>query len=91
MRNGDMRAEAANRALQGWRVRFAARGAGQATLSWAVARNRRCGGPDVLGVGPNHFDHQSGFIGTVDFPRHAIGLAKHDVPGFGEVSPVIGR
>ena len=43
----------------------------------------------MLGVGPNRFDHQVEFIGAVDFARHAIGLARHEVVGFGEVMQAI--
>jgi hypothetical protein len=43
----------------------------------------------VLGVGPDRFDHQVEFIGTVDFARQAIGLARHEVVGFGEVMEAI--
>ena len=39
----------------------------------------------MLGVGPDRFDHQVKFIGAVDFARHAIGLARHEVVGLGEV------
>ena len=39
----------------------------------------------MLGVGSDRFDHQVEFIGAVDFARHAIGLARHEVVGFGEV------
>jgi hypothetical protein len=43
----------------------------------------------VLGVGPNRFVHQVEFIGAVDFARHAIGLASHEVVGFGKVMQAI--
>jgi hypothetical protein len=39
----------------------------------------------MLGVGPDRFDHQVEFIGAVDFARHAGGLARLEVVGFGEV------
>ena len=39
----------------------------------------------MLGVGPDRFDHEVEFIGAVDFARHAVGLARREVVGFGEV------
>ena len=39
----------------------------------------------MLGVGSDRFDHQVEFIGAIDFARHAIGLARHEVVGLGEV------
>jgi hypothetical protein len=39
----------------------------------------------VLGIGPDRFDHQVEFVGAIDFARHAVGLARHEVVGFGEV------
>ena len=39
----------------------------------------------MLGVGPDRFDHQIEFIGAIDFARHAVGLARREVVGFGEV------
>ena len=39
----------------------------------------------MFGVGPDQFEHQVQFIGAIDFARHAIGLARHEVVGFGEV------
>jgi hypothetical protein len=53
--------------------------------SRAVSRSRTGGGPGVLGVGPDGFDHQVKFIGAVDFARHAVGLAGREVVGLGEV------
>jgi hypothetical protein len=38
-----------------------------------------------LGVEPDRFDHQVKFIGAVDFARHSVGLARHEVVGFAEV------
>ena len=43
----------------------------------------------MLGVGSDRFDHQVEFIGTIDFARHTIGLARHEVVGFGEVMQAI--
>ena len=43
----------------------------------------------MLGVGPDRFDHQVKFIGAIDFARHAIGLARHEAVGFGEVMQAI--
>ena len=43
----------------------------------------------MLGVGPDRCDHQVKFIGAVDFARHAIGLARREVVGFGEVMHLI--
>jgi hypothetical protein len=53
--------------------------------SRAVNRKGNDGGPGVFGVGPDRFDHQIEFIGAVDFARHTVGLARHQVVGFGEV------
>jgi len=39
----------------------------------------------VFGVEPDRFDHQVKFIGAVDFARHTVGLARHEVVGFAEV------
>ena len=39
----------------------------------------------MLGVGSDRFDHQVEFIGAIDFARHAIGLARREVVGLGEV------
>ena len=39
----------------------------------------------MLGVGPDRFNHQVKFIGAIDFARHTIGLARHEVVGLGEV------
>jgi hypothetical protein len=39
----------------------------------------------VFGVGPHRFDHQVQFIGAVDFARHTVGLARHELVGFAEV------
>ncbi len=43
----------------------------------------------MLGVGSDRFDHQVKFIGAIDFARHTIGLARHEVVGFGEVMQAI--
>jgi hypothetical protein len=64
------------------RLRF---GSGYGILSCAVSMSRNCGGPGVLGVGPDRFDRQVKLIGAIDFARHAIGLARHEVVGFREV------
>ena len=39
----------------------------------------------MFGIGPDRFDDQVQFVGAVDFARHAIGLARHEVVGFREV------
>ncbi len=57
----------------------------QRKTSRAVGRSRSSRGPGVFGVEPDRFDHQVKFIGTVDFARHTVGLARHKVVGFGEV------
>ena len=43
----------------------------------------------MLGIGPDRFDDQVKFIGVIDFARHAIGLARREVVGFGEVMQAI--
>ena len=68
------------------RLRF---DSGHGILSCAVSGNGNVGRPGVLGVGPDRFDHQVKFIGAIDFARHAIGLARHEVVGLGEVMQAI--
>ena len=60
-------------------------GSSQGILSCAVRGSGNDGEPGVLGVGPDRFDHRVQFIGAIDFARHAIGLARHEVVGFAEV------
>ena len=43
----------------------------------------------MFGVGPDRLDDQVKFIGAVDFAPHAIGLARHEAVGFGEVMQAI--
>ncbi len=43
----------------------------------------------MFGARPDRFDHQVKFIGAIDFARHAIGLARHEVVGFAEVMQAI--
>jgi len=43
----------------------------------------------VFGVGPDRFNHQVKFIGAIDFARHTIGLARHEVVDFAEVMQAI--
>ena len=43
----------------------------------------------MFGVGPDRFNHQVKFIGAIDFARHTIGLARHEVVDFAEVMQAI--
>lgn len=58
--------------------------------SRAVSRSRNDGGPGLLVVEPDRFDHQVKFIGAVDFAR-TVGLAKHEAVSFAEVMQPIMR
>jgi len=53
--------------------------------SRAVSRSGDSRGPGVFGVEPDRFDDQVKLIGAVDFARHTVGLARHELVGFAEV------
>jgi len=74
-----------SRAQQGCRASVTRRVSGHGIFSCAVSGDRNGGGPGALGVESDRFDHQVQFIGAIDFARHAIGLARQEVVGFGEV------
>ena len=59
---------------------------GDGQPSRAVSRNRKSGRPRVSGVGPDRFDHEIEFVGTVDLARYAVSHIGLDERGFIKVA-----